>query len=130
VEGLTFTWTEEDPVPRELLQPFEHGRFIVRGELDEETRRRLLELREQRPQPLRDDKVIASWNGLALAALAEAGRRLDRAHALEAGTRLAELLLGPLTTPDGRLRPTCRIGEAKHTGFLEEYADVANGLSE
>ncbi len=130
VEGLTFTWTEDDPVPRELLQPFEHGRFIVRGELDEQTRRHLLELREQRPQPLRDDKVIASWNGLTLAALAEAGRRLDRAEALEAATTLAEFLLGPLSTRDGRLRRTWRAGEAKHTGFLEDYADVANGLYE
>src|SRR5207249_7538432 len=77
VEGLTHTWTEEEGVPAELLQPFEHGRSIVRGELDEETRCRLLEIRERRPQPARDDKVIASWNGLALAALAEAGRRLD-----------------------------------------------------
>src|SRR5205085_1146016 len=51
VEGLTFTWTEGDPVPRALLRPFEHGRFIVRGELDAETRARLLELRARRPQP-------------------------------------------------------------------------------
>jgi uncharacterized protein len=130
VEGLTFTWTEDDPVPRELLQPFEHGRFIVRGELDPETRARLLALREERPQPLRDDKVIASWNGLALAALAEAGRRLDRADALEAATALAEFLLGPLSTSNGRLHRTWRVGEAKHTGFLEDYADVANGLYE
>src|SRR5207253_5359747 len=84
VEGLTFTWTADDPVPRELLQPFEHGRFIVRGELDSQTQTRLFELREQRPKPIRDDKVIASWNGLALAALAEAGRRLDRADLLDA----------------------------------------------
>jgi uncharacterized protein len=130
VEGLTFTWTEEDPVPRELLQPFEHGRFIVRGELDPETRARLLELRAQRPQPLRDDKVIASWNGLALAALAEAGRRLDRADAIEAAAALAEFLLGPLSTADGRLHRTWRVGEAKHTCFLEDYADVVNGLYE
>jgi uncharacterized protein YyaL (SSP411 family) len=130
VEGLTFTWTEDDPVPRELLHPFEHGRFILRGELDPDTRARLLELRQQRPQPLRDDKVIASWNGLALAALAEAGRRLDRQDALDAATALAEFLLGPLSTPDGRLHRTWRLGEAKHTGFLEDYADVANGLYE
>jgi uncharacterized protein len=128
VEGLTFTWTEDDPVPRELLQPFEHGRFIIRGELDAETRARLLDLREQRP--LRDDKVIASWNGLALAALAETGRRLDRADALEAATKLAEFLLGPLSAQEGRLHRTWRVGEAKHTGFLEDYADVAHGLYE
>ena len=77
VEGLTFTWTEEEGVPAELLEPFEHGRSILRGELDPELRARLFEQREQRPKPLRDDKAIASWNGLALAALAEAGRRLD-----------------------------------------------------
>jgi uncharacterized protein len=130
VEGLTFTWTEEDRVPPELLQPFEHGRFIVRGELDEATRQRLLELRQQRPQPLRDDKVIASWNGLALAALAEAGRRLGREDALEAATALAGFLLGPLSTADGRLHRTWRVSEAKHTGFLEDYAHVANGLYE
>jgi uncharacterized protein len=130
VEGLTFTWTEDDPVPPGLLQPFEHGRFVLRGELDEETRSLLLELRRQRPQPLRDDKVIASWNGLALAALAEAGRRLDRPDAIEAGAALGEFLLGPLSTPDGRLHRTWRLGEAKHTGFLEDYADVANGMYE
>ncbi len=130
VEGLTFTWTEEDPVPHGLLRPFEHGRFVLRGELDAETRARLLELRDRRPQPLRDDKVIASWNGLALAALAEAGRRLDRPDAIEAAVALAGFLLGPLSTADGRLHRTWRLGEAKHTGFLEDYADVANGLYE
>ncbi|MFY9579384.1 MAG: thioredoxin domain-containing protein, partial [Gaiellaceae bacterium] len=88
VEGSTFTWAEDDPVPRELLRPFEHGRFIVRGALDPKIRTRLFELREQRPKPLRDDKVIASWNGLALAALAETGRRLGRADLLDAARGL------------------------------------------
>ncbi|MDQ3066632.1 MAG: thioredoxin domain-containing protein, partial [Actinomycetota bacterium] len=78
VEGLTFTWTEDEGVPAELLEPFEHGRSIIRGEVGEELRTRLLAERELRPKPLRDDKAIASWNGLALAALAEAGRRLER----------------------------------------------------
>src|SRR5512142_826272 len=74
IEGLTYTWTAEEGAPTELLQPFEHGRSILRGEIDEETRARLLAIREQRPQPSLDDKVIASWNGLALAALAEGAR--------------------------------------------------------
>ena len=103
VEGLTFTWTEEEGAPAELLQPFEHGRSIIRGELDERTRAELLALREQRPKPLRDDKAIASWNGLALAALAEAGRRLDRPEWIAAARRLGEFLLGPLSDEDGRL---------------------------
>jgi uncharacterized protein YyaL (SSP411 family) len=130
VEGLTYTWTEEDDVPRELLQPFEHGRFIVRGELDPEFRVRLFEEREQRPKPLRDDKAIASWNGLALAALAEGGRRLERPDLVEAARACADFLLGPLSTPDGRLFRTWREGRSKHAGVLEDYADVANGLYE
>src|SRR5438552_4777963 len=130
VEGLTYTWTEEEGVPPEFLQPFEHGRSIIRGELDAQTRARLFELREQRPKPLRDDKVIASWNGLALSALAEAGRRLGREDLLDAARELASFLLGPLSTEEGRLFRTWREGRAHTNGFLEDYADVANGLYE
>jgi uncharacterized protein len=130
VEGLTFTWTPEEGVPEELLQPFEDGRSIIRGDLDEDLRRRLWEVREERPKPARDDKAIASWNGLALAALAEAGRRLDRPDYLEAATGIAEFLLGPLSDDEGRLLRTFREGQAKNTGFLDDYADIANGLYE
>ena len=130
VEGLTFTWTAEEGVPEELLQPFEDGRSIIRGELDAELRRRLWEVREERPKPARDDKAIASWNGLALAALAEAGRRLERADFLDAARRIGEFLLGPLSDDEGRLLRSYRDGRAKHTGFLEDYADVAHGLLE
>ena len=130
VEGLTFTWTEDEGVPAELLQPFEHGRSILRGDLDEHLKRRLFQIRERRPKPLRDDKAIAAWNGLALAALAEAGRRLDRADFLEAARELAEFLLGPLSDQDGRLHRSWRAGRARNPGYLEDYADVANGLYE
>jgi uncharacterized protein len=130
VEGLTFTWTAEEGVPEELLHPFEEGRSIIRGELDEDLRRRLFELREKRPKPLRDDKAIASWNGLLLAALSEAGRRLERGDWLDAAERLGAFLLGPLSDERGRLYRTYREGRAKNTGFLEDYADVANGLYE
>jgi uncharacterized protein len=130
VEGLTFTWTAEEGAPEELLQPFEEGRSIIRGELDEELRRRLWEVREKRPKPARDDKAIASWNGLALAALAEAGRRLERDDFLDAARRIGEFLLGPLSDGEGRLLRSYRHGRAKHTGFLEDYADVAHGLLE
>jgi uncharacterized protein YyaL (SSP411 family) len=123
VEGLTFTWAPGEGAPEELLLPFEDGRFVLRGELDEETRARLLVQREQRPQPARDDKAIASWNGLLLAALAQAGR-------IEPAVALAEFLLGPLSTDEGRLHRTWRAGVAKGTGYLEDYADVAYGLME
>jgi uncharacterized protein YyaL (SSP411 family) len=129
VEGLTYTWLPGEGVPDELLLPFEGGRFVVRGVLDEETRLRLLAQRDRRPQPLRDDKAIASWNGLMLAALAECGRVLDRADWVAAAVELGEFLLGPLST-DGRLHRTWRLGVAKGTGYLSDYADVAHGLLE
>ena len=130
VEGLTYTWTEDEGVPAELLQPFEHGRSIIRGELDPELRVRLLEVRAERAQPGRDDKAIAAWNGLALAALGEAGRRLGRSDWLDGGRRLGEFLLGLLSTPEGRLYRSWRDGRASIPGYLEDYADVAHGLYE
>ncbi|HEY3962474.1 MAG TPA: thioredoxin domain-containing protein [Gaiellaceae bacterium] len=123
VEGLTYSWAPGEGAPEELLEPFEDGRFIVRGELDDETRARLHAIRELRPKPGLDDKAIASWNGLALAALAQGGRT-DHAIAL------AEFLLGPLSSSDGRLHRTYRAGKAKGTGYLSDYADVAYGLHE
>ncbi len=129
VEGLTFTW-EPHEVPREeLLQPFEHGRYIIRGGLTPGERAALLAARERRPQPLRDDKAVTAWNGLMLAALAEAARRLDRADWLAAACELAAFLLGPLSD-GGRLHRTWRNGVAKGTGYLEDYANVAHGLYE
>jgi uncharacterized protein YyaL (SSP411 family) len=136
VEGLTFTWTPTElvdaigPDRDELLQPFEHGRYVLRGALSEEERSRLLAVRSERPQPLRDDKAIAAWNGLMLAALAEAGRRLERDDWVAAAVELGEFLLGPLSTAEGRLHRTWRDGVAKGTGYLEDYANVAHGLYE
>ena len=130
VEGLTFTWTEEEGVAAELLEPFEHGRSIIRGRLDDETRAQLFAVRERRSKPLRDDKAIASWNGLALAALAEAGRRLDRPDWIDAARRLGDFLLGPLAGADGRLRRSFRDGRTSGDGYLDDYANVAHGLLE
>jgi hypothetical protein len=135
VEGLTFTWTEEElraaGVDRpELLQPFEEGRSVLRGELSEEERLTLLATRNTRPQPGRDDKAIASWNGLALQALAEAGWRLERPDWIEAARGIGEFVLGPLSAPAGRLHRTWRDGELRSSGFVDDYANVARGLLE
>jgi uncharacterized protein YyaL (SSP411 family) len=136
VEGLTFSWTAEElqtaigPGREELLQPFEHGRSVLRGEPTPEERAALLAVRERRPQPFRDDTAIASWNGLLLAALAEAARRLERRDWLEAAVALGEFLLGPLSDEKGRLHRTWRDGEAKGGGYLDDYANVAHGLYE
>jgi uncharacterized protein YyaL (SSP411 family) len=124
VEGLTYTWTAEEGAPAELLQPFEHGRSIIRGELDDETRARLLAIRDARPQPALDDKVIASWNGLALAALAEGARRLTSNKLLQAAVDLGELLdADPLWR-------TQRGGRRRYPAYLDDYANVAYGLIE
>ena len=124
VEGLTYTWTAEEGAPPELLQQFEHGRSILRGELDDETRARLLEIRDRRPQPALDDKVIAAWNGLALAALAEGARRLERPGSARRGVRArGALCADPLWR-------TLRDGRAKYPAYLEDYANVAHGLYE
>ncbi|MGH3043035.1 MAG: thioredoxin domain-containing protein, partial [Gaiellaceae bacterium] len=136
VEGLTFTWTPEEleevlgePHPEWLL-PFEDGRSILRAELPADARAALLAARDRRPQPLRDDKALAAWNGLALAALAEAGSLLGRADYVDAALDLAGFLLGPLTDGRGRLLRSYRAGEARISGYLEDYANVANGLIE
>jgi uncharacterized protein len=130
VEGLTYTWAPGEGAPEELFEPFEDGRFVLRGELDPETRARLLELRSRRPQPGLDDKAIASWNGLALAALAEAGRRLGRTDWVDEARALGEFLLGPLSGEGGRLHRSLRDGRRSGAGFLDDYANVAHGLYE
>jgi uncharacterized protein len=134
VEGLTFTWTPDEAaavgLPREVLEPFEHGRFVVCGTLDPELRARVLGERAMRPQPFRDEKVLASWNGLALAALAESAYRLERSDWLDAARGVAEFLLGPLSAEDGRLLRSSRDGRAGGTAYLDDYANVAYGFLE
>ncbi len=130
VEGLTFTWTAAEGVPAALLLPFEHGRSIIRGDLPADLRARLFEQRSQRPQPGLDDKVLSSWNGLALAALAEGARRLDRPDWLDAARGLGEFLLGPLSRENGRLSRSWRGGKVSGEGFLDDYANVAHGMIE
>jgi uncharacterized protein YyaL (SSP411 family) len=134
VEGLTYTWSPEEAgeagLPRDLLEPFEDGRLVVRGELDTELRARLLEVRGRRPQPFRDDKALASWNGLALAAIAEAAHRLERDDWLEAARGLAGFLLGQLSDPAGGLYRSVRDGAVSGPGYLDDYANVAHGLLE
>jgi uncharacterized protein YyaL (SSP411 family) len=130
VEGLTFTWTTDEGVPADLLQPFEHGRSIIRGVVPPGLRARLLEERSRRPQPARDDKAIASWNGLAVAALAEAGRRLRRRDWIDAAARGAAFVLEALSGADGRLLRSWREGRTSGAGYLDDYANVAHGMLE
>ncbi len=101
-------------------------------------RRVLLEAREARPQPARDDKALSAWNGLAIGAFAD-GARILRGHpspelraagdryrtiAREAATALLEGCLDGA----GRLRRSWKDGRATQRGVLEDYANVADGL--
>jgi hypothetical protein len=93
-----------------------------------DARRRLFEARERRVRPARDDKALASWNGLMLAAISEAARALDRPDYLALAERNAAFALAHLRTPDGRLRRSWKDGRATLNGYLEDYANLAEGL--
>jgi uncharacterized protein YyaL (SSP411 family) len=150
VEGLTYAWTPAQLT--EVLGPadgawaaellavtpagtFERGASTLQLPADPDdperwrsVRATLLDARRARPQPERDDKVVTAWNGLAIAALAEAGALLGRQHYLDSAVAAAELLLR-VHLVDGRLRRTSRAGRAgPHPGVLEDYANLAEAL--
>jgi uncharacterized protein YyaL (SSP411 family) len=117
---------------------FEHGSSVLQlpqqdGVFDAEriasVRRRLLAARAERPAPGRDDKVVAAWNGLAIAALAETGAYFDRPDLVEAALGAADLLVRLHLDEQARLARTSRDGRAGgNAGVLEDYADVAEGF--
>src|SRR5262245_31682667 len=100
------------------------------------SREELLALRARRPQPARDDKALAAWNGLAIGALADAARLLsfadrgeaDAARYRAAAERAADVILAGLLGADGRLGRSWKDGRATGQGVLEDYACLAEGL--
>ncbi|MBE2269563.1 MAG: thioredoxin domain-containing protein [Anaerolinea sp.] len=86
--------------------------------------------RTQRVSPGLDDKILTAWNGLALASLSEAARVLDRADYREAALRNATFLRENLLADGDRLWRTYNDGQAKITGYLEDYANLIDGLLE
>jgi uncharacterized protein YyaL (SSP411 family) len=84
-------------------------------------------VREKRLHPGLDDKVLASWNGLMLAAFAEAAAVLGRADYLDAAVRNAEFLTDQMMR-DGRLLRSWKDGQSRITGYLEDYAMLGVGL--
>ncbi len=91
-------------------------------------RERLRAAREQRVRPARDDKVVAAWNGLAVASLAEAGALLEEPRYVDAAVAAARLLVD-VHLEGPALRRVSRDGEAgRHAGVLEDYALVAHGF--
>jgi uncharacterized protein YyaL (SSP411 family) len=91
-------------------------------------RKRLLAARENRPCPLRDDKIITAWNGLMIAAYADAYRILKNASYLRSAEQSAGFLLKTLREPGGRLLRTYRAGQARLPAYLEDYAFLLQGL--
>jgi uncharacterized protein YyaL (SSP411 family) len=150
-EGATFVWTAAEV--REVLgddaPAFSaaydvtddgnwEGRAILRrvttqGDPGLESRlanarAKLLTRRHARPQPARDDKALAAWNGLAIAAFAEAGSFDGHPYFRDAAAAAAEQMLGGLRRPDGRLGRSWKDGRSTGEGVLEDYANLADGL--
>lgn len=111
-----------DDVAREMnVAPEQLKEVIERG------RRELFEIRESRIKPARDEKILTAWNGLMLAAFAEASAVLDREDYRRVAERNAEFVLENLRR-DGLLLRTYKDGQAKLNGYLEDYAFYADGL--
>lgn len=107
------------------------GKYYVFSPEEMETlRRRISEYRQGRTRLHLDDKVLTSWNGLMIAALARAGLVLDEPRYLEASERAAAFIGKHLKDGRGRLLARWRQGEAAHPGKLEDYAFYAWGLLE
>ena len=96
----------------------------------EEARRKLFEIRARRVPPGLDDKVLTAWNGLMLAAFAEAGRVLDRPDYTATAVANAEFLYATMRRDDGRLLRSWQAaaGDARYNAYLEDYAFLADGL--
>jgi uncharacterized protein YyaL (SSP411 family) len=157
-EGKSFVWTPDEI--REVLgeeadvfmaaysvthQGNFEGKNILEfvGDLDQcpalaSARQRLFQVREERIHPGRDEKVLTSWNGLMLAAFAEAARTFMRDDYRLVAERNADFLLRELRQENGRLLRTLKrrpeqgegAGEAKLNGYLEDYAYLVEGLLE
>ncbi len=123
---------------------FEHGKNVLHREQQDEsfaaaknistaelqktlneTRSKMLDYRSRRERPFRDDKIIVSWNGLFIAALAKAARILDKPDYLSAAEEALAFIMQKMVSPAGTLLRRYREGEAAIPGFLDDYANLA-----
>ena len=93
----------------------------------DQARASLLNRREQRVKPGRDEKILASWNGLMLSSLAELACVLGRRDYLTAAVASGSFMLSSMTA-GGYLRHTYKDGKSKIDGYLDDYAMVIDGL--
>jgi uncharacterized protein len=91
----------------------------------DEAQPKLFEIREKRVRPATDDKVLAAWNGLAISALAEAGRVFGRPEYIDAAVRAADFILTRLRGDGGRLLRSWRAGRAGRPGYADDQALMA-----
>ena len=96
----------------------------------ESAREKLFLAREKRIRPLKDDKILTSWNGLMIAALAKGYQALGVIAYAHAARRAADFLLEKMRTTAGRLHRRYRHGHIAHPGFLDDYAYLVWGLIE
>jgi uncharacterized protein len=85
-------------------------------------RRVLYDTRALRPPPMRDEKIIAAWNGMMIAAFAQAGWMLDEARYVSLAARAARFVLEQMREEDGSLLRTYRHGKKASSSFLDDYA--------
>ncbi|MDX2075349.1 MAG: thioredoxin domain-containing protein [bacterium] len=91
---------------------------------------KLYTTRLQRIPPGLDDKILAGWNGMALASLAEAARVLNRIDYAQAALRCADFMAEQLLTADYRLYRSHKDGVSKLNGYLEDYANTIDAFLE
>jgi uncharacterized protein YyaL (SSP411 family) len=99
------------------------------GELLESARVKLLQAREQRVRPGRDEKILVSWNGLMIKGMARAARLLGEPELLTSATRACDFLRAELWQ-DGRLLATAKDGRARLNAYLDDYVFLMDGLLE
>ena len=149
VEGATYVWTLPEveallgdaALAAEFCRAYGvtangnwEGHTILSrvGEGDEqrlqESRAKLFAARQKRPQPARDDKVLTAWNGLAIAAFADAAAAFGEPRLAQVAARAADLLLTRVRDGNGRLSRSWKDGRAVAAGTLEDYTHLADGF--
>ncbi len=151
-EGLYYLWTPDQA--RALLPAEEYAAFAARYGLQgapnfedsrwhlveqpgtgddsdrlKAARERLLQARDERERPLRDEKLLTSWNAMAVRGLAIAGRCLKRPDLTEAAGQAADFIAANLMN-EGRLLACWTSGQVGGEGFLDDYAFLIDALLE
>ncbi|WP_373689041.1 thioredoxin domain-containing protein [Clostridium sp. YIM B02551] len=159
IEGKFYVWTldelmrvlgdEEGKIYAEIYDITIRGNFegksipnLIDGDLEkmqkdtelqrrlENSRKKLFEYREKRVHPFKDDKILTSWNGLAIASFSNGGKIFKKPDYIKVAKKSADFILNKLVNKDGRLLARYRDGEAASLAVLEDYAFLVWGLIE